>query len=195
MKKLSFLFAAVVIIAAFSACATKKTAEPYQFAGKTLSLIELNGESYDAANTKSRIELLFSLEDNRVSGNSACNVLMGGYTVSADSLVFDKVATSMMMCDPLSMDYEQKVLTALNGVNRYVAVGDTISFYDGESLLAKFVASVTNTGCCGGHMGEGHKCTGDEHGDGHGCAAGQAKCTHAGDTANCPSHATEISVQ
>ena len=204
MKKILLIVAVAAVTMA--ACCKKTTAEAYDFAGKKLQLIELNGKEYAPATTVRPVEINFDKE-NRMNGTTGCNLFNGAYAVKADTLSFPQpIAMTRMMCDEASNQIEISITKLLNGASTYTVTNDIISLFNGETLVAKFrVASGEGKSCCqGGHGDKDHKCGQGGHGDkDHKCCKGDSarldknevhKCMHKGDSAKqCPNHKPQIS--
>jgi heat shock protein HslJ len=62
-------------------------------------------------------EIIF-LKNNMVSGNASCNRMKAGYKVDGEkgTLSFDRNASTMMMCPPVLMDQENKLLSTMSEV-------------------------------------------------------------------------------
>lgn len=110
---------------------------------KNWKLIELNGKeiSVNAESGNSEPFLFLMKDDNRVTGNTGCNNLMGSFKVTSDygnegKLKFSQMATTRMACR--DVNYEQDFLKALEGCNNYSIVNDTLSLKKDGELLAKF---------------------------------------------------------
>ena len=51
--------------------------------------------------------------DGRLSGHTSCNVMNGPYTLSGDKIKIGAIATTRMVCGPLLLEQEDRILTAL----------------------------------------------------------------------------------
>lgn len=78
--------------------------------------------------------------DGRLSGNSSCNNLMGGFTVDGQTLSIPQPAGTMMFCEPAAvMKQEAALLAALPQVRQYSIEGDllTLGTADGGRITAR----------------------------------------------------------
>jgi heat shock protein HslJ len=84
--------------------------------------------------------LVLRSQDQRVSGSSGCNRLMGGYTREGGTLAFSRLAGTRMACAE-GMDTEQHFLAVLEQVKTWKIVGGHLGLLDaGGRLLARFEA-------------------------------------------------------
>jgi len=67
--------------------------------------------------------------DGKVSGNSSCNRVVGGYTLSGEGLSIGQLGSSMMMCEDSLMAQERVILEILRDVKGF-AIG-----HDGALIL------------------------------------------------------------
>lgn len=80
-------------------------------------------------------------EEERVVGNTGCNVLGGSYEVDGDRLEFGELLTTLRACvDPEVSRQEQDFTHALEESDRYAIRADTLILYDDGEQLARFVA-------------------------------------------------------
>lgn len=78
--------------------------------------------------------------DGRISGNSSCNNLMGGFTVDGQALSIGQPAGTMMFCEPPAvMKQEAALLALLPQVQRYAIDGDvlTLTTAGGGTITAR----------------------------------------------------------
>lgn len=66
----------------------------------------------------SRPTLLFG-EDSRLSGNASCNRLIATYTVEGSKITISPGGLTRMVCPPVLMDQERKLVDLLNTVATY----------------------------------------------------------------------------
>lgn len=110
---------------------------------KYWKLIELNGKAIPPVE-KGRREAHFILknQDNRVTGSTGCNNLMGSYELSESdegySILFSPMATTRMAC--IDVDYEQEFLNVFQDCESYSVKNDTLTLIKEEVPLARFVA-------------------------------------------------------
>lgn len=178
MKKIVFLSALVAMLLA--ACQSPK--ETYNFAGKILTLTELSGVEYNPETTERPVALIFGEKDNSLSGNVGCNLVRGKYYANEDTLTFPQpMAMTRMMCDPVSNEIEMKMVSLLNGADRYVVADNdgvpTITVFAGEEKLAVFTVTEKEN-CCG----EKKECCGEKK---EGCCSDKKECCGEGKDGCC----------
>ncbi|CEA15109.1 hypothetical protein ING2E5B_0340 [Fermentimonas caenicola] len=113
---------------------------------KYWKLIELNGKSIQSSANETGREAHFILHsnENRITGNSGCNNMMGSYELTEGSaqqgeIKFSPLAATRMAC--LDAEYEHEYLLIFDGSKKYSIENDTLSlFSDGDTPVAKFVA-------------------------------------------------------
>ncbi|MGO2132639.1 MAG: META domain-containing protein [Halomonas sp.] len=102
-------------------------------------LIQLDGKAVGVEEGQSEAHIVLHSEDNRVSGATGCNRVMGSFQTSGDELKLQQMATTMMACDSTSMALEQRFLAMLNEVASYRVLVDQLELYDANGdLLARF---------------------------------------------------------
>lgn len=102
-------------------------------------LTQLSGEPVSVEEGQSEAHIVLHSEDNRVSGATGCNRVMGSFETTGDKLKLQQLATTMMACDNASMALEQRFLAMLNEVASYRVLVDHLELYnDGGELLARF---------------------------------------------------------
>jgi heat shock protein HslJ len=80
--------------------------------------------------------------DGAVTGFGGCNRVMGRYqqdSVGAGSIVFTSIASARMMCDPVLMTIEDKILAVLRSSTSVYVKGNTLQL-DGSAGTLRFVA-------------------------------------------------------
>lgn len=84
------------------------------------------------------IHFVLHSENQRVSGFSGCNQMMGSYVLDGDQIKFDQMAGTMMACVP-DLDLERKFLAIFPQVARWKISGETLRLLDaGGATLANF---------------------------------------------------------
>jgi heat shock protein HslJ len=63
-------------------------------------------------------ELLLAIESERLSGNSGCNRLLGGFQLAGDQLSFSQLVSTKMACSAEVMAFERQYLEVLDQVRR-----------------------------------------------------------------------------
>lgn len=112
MKRI--LFISAIIAMAMTACGTKKAVKTFDFAGKTLQLVEIGGQAYAPESTVRPAEITFNAEGH-VAGKTGCNLFNGSYYANADTLRFPQpMAMTRMMCDETSNNIEMAMTQLLD---------------------------------------------------------------------------------
>jgi len=106
-------------------------------------LSELDGQQIVTPAGARELHVVLNPENQRVSGFSGCNRLMGGYVLAGDSLKFDQIAGTLMACAG-DMDLEKRFLATFPRVARWEISGETLRWLDaGGKTLATFQARGT----------------------------------------------------
>ena len=115
MKKLSFVFAAILLITV--SCAKKDTAE--QLYGTTWELEYISGPkiAFDALFHMKKPQLMFDKETMKVMGNNGCNGYTAEFTLDKENAIsFGEAGpTTMMYCG----QGEQEFLKTIKKINKY----------------------------------------------------------------------------
>ena len=141
MKKNLIIVAVLALI--FSSCASRVKEPVFNFQGKMLQLVELNGVAYDAKSTFEPITFMFTetaVADGiyKINGHSGCNQFFGKYTAADGKLNFSGVGMTRRMCDEESNKIEMQISTILETANAYKAEKGKVTLYNGKTPLAVF---------------------------------------------------------
>jgi heat shock protein HslJ len=141
MKK-NLIFVALLALI-FSSCATRVKEPVFNFQGKMLQLVELNGTAYDAKSTFEPITFMFTdvaVADGiyKINGHSGCNQFFGQYKASNGSIKFLEVGMTRRMCDEGSNKIEDQITNLLETANAYKAEKGKVTIYNGKTPLAVF---------------------------------------------------------
>lgn len=140
MKIITKILAALLLAALVVGCCPcrsyqKKNRRP--LAGTEWQLIQLGGKSVQPK--EGVFTILFTAEDNRMSGVGACNRIMGTYTTDEQrSLKIGPLAGTRMACP--GMDEEQAFTTALEAATHYDMDGPMLLILNNGELMAVFQA-------------------------------------------------------
>lgn len=93
-------------------------------------IVEIDGNPVAVADQLREPSLVLHNQDNRFSGSSGVNRLMGGYTLDGGTLTFSQVASTMMAGPPDAMGQEQAIIAALGRVRGFVVSGDRLTLVD-----------------------------------------------------------------
>lgn len=86
-----------------------------------------------------------TFEDDVVAGIASCNNYFGSYAVDGDSITFGPIGTTLMACIPEYLAQETAYLAALATANRYAVDGDTLTLFDGDTVLVVYARLVAET--------------------------------------------------
>jgi len=64
-------------------------------------------------------ELLLATDSERLSGNSGCNRLLGGFQLAGDQLRFSQLVSTKMACSAEVMAFERQYLEVLDQVRQW----------------------------------------------------------------------------
>ncbi len=148
-----FLIAALFATGLSACAATSPTTSPTSApANTTMSksdsplrntywkLVTLHGKTVTTAAQQREAHIVFSAQNNRVSGSSGCNRMMGGFEESANHLKFKSLGGTRMAC-PAGMEQEAEFLQALQTVERYRIQGERLEVLDSKgAVVASFEA-------------------------------------------------------
>jgi heat shock protein HslJ len=102
-------------------------------------LMTLEGGAVTVPPEAREVHLILQLAQQRVTGFSGCNRLMGGYQLDGDRLSFSQLAGTMMACAPESMDTERRFHAMLQQVARWRVDGEKLDLLDASgATLAQF---------------------------------------------------------
>ncbi|HSH49938.1 MAG TPA: META domain-containing protein [Halomonas sp.] len=102
-------------------------------------LTELRGEPVAVEEDQREAHLVLHSEDQRVSGATGCNRLMGSFERTEESLKLGQMGSTMMACGGDSMALERRFLEALSDVASYRVLVNRLELYDDRGeLLARF---------------------------------------------------------
>ena len=139
MKKNLIIVAVLALI--FSSCASRVKEPVFNFQGKMLQLVELNGVAYDAKSTFEPITFMFTetaVADGiyKINGHSGCNQFFGQYKAADGKINFSGVGMTSRMCE--SNKIEMQISTILETANAYKAEKGKVTLYNGKTPLAVF---------------------------------------------------------
>jgi len=102
-------------------------------------LSELDAQQVITPADAREIHVVLNSENQRVTGFSGCNRLMGGFALAGNTLKFDQVAGTLMAC--ARVDNEKRFLATFPQVARWEISGETLRWLDGGGkTLATFQA-------------------------------------------------------
>ena len=134
MLKLKFLFLSIGLITIGSIAAF---AQPNKLSTQQWKLVQVNGQR--VVDSKAFLEI--NNNRNRFMGNTGCNQMSGGVTVRGRRIDFSNVATTRMFCgQPKVNQTERAYVRALENVDRYRQVRDTLELLDRNRVVLKFTA-------------------------------------------------------
>lgn len=123
MKKVFVSICIAGAALAMSSCRSVEKALPLSSINGEWNIIEVNGSKIAAGESRTLPTIVFDTATGRLSGNSGCNRMMGGFNVNAKagSLELTGIGGTKMMCP--DMTTERNVLSALAQVKGYKKAG------------------------------------------------------------------------
>lgn len=101
-------------------------------------LVELNGARMDPQPDQREAHIVLRPDEKGATGFAGCNQIMGSYETEGDSLAFGLMGSTMMACPYL--DDETAFLGALEGVTRYLILGESLALSGNTGVVARFRA-------------------------------------------------------
>lgn len=128
MKKISIIAAAI----ALCSCSATKTTDAAVDLNGEWDIVTVDGTAVDTTKTESRPILGFDTAKNTIYGCASCNSINGTAHVDAakKTIKLSQVGTTMMLC--ANMEYEQKILKALESVKGYKAGKGSVELTNGS---------------------------------------------------------------
>lgn len=128
MKKISIIAAAI----ALCSCSSTKTTDAAVDLNGEWDIVTVDGTAVDTTKTESRPILDFDTAKNTIYGCASCNSINGTAHVDAakKTIKLSQVGTTMMLC--ANMEYEQKILKALESVKGYKAGKGCVELTNGS---------------------------------------------------------------
>ena len=128
MKKISIIAAAI----ALCSCSATKTTDAAVDLNGEWDIVTVDGNAVDTTKTESRPILGFDTAKNTIYGCASCNSINGKAKVDASkqTIKLSQVGTTMMLC--ANMEYEQKILKALESVKGYKAGKGCVELTNGS---------------------------------------------------------------
>ena len=138
MKIKLALIALVTVL--FVSCNSTKTAVD-GIEGTTWKLKTLEGQDMSTLKLDREVSFMLNKEDNRVSGFSGCNNMMGSYTLEEGNRIkFSQMASTMMAC-PDGVFNESEFLKVFEQADNYTINNNELSINVGRRApLAVFEA-------------------------------------------------------
>ncbi|HET7361320.1 MAG TPA: META domain-containing protein [Salinimicrobium sp.] len=127
MKPLLLLFAILML----HACANApKTASGDKHPEGELLLTSVQG--YNVASEE--LTFTFNTEDHKVSGEAGCNHFSANYDRDKNNISFDSAVSTKKYCE-YHQEMENKILSALSEVSKFVRDGNEYLFYSQKGDL------------------------------------------------------------
>jgi uncharacterized lipoprotein YbaY/heat shock protein HslJ len=119
-------------------CDTPAPAPPLQ--ETSWKLTRLLGKPVILADGQREPNLTFRTEQNRLTGSTGCNNLVGSYRFKGNDMTLSGIAVTRMACLQ-GMEVETEFFTALGKVQKYRILGQHLELYDANNnMLARFAA-------------------------------------------------------
>jgi heat shock protein HslJ len=130
----------LVLTLAFAACtpgpspATKapETRNTAELLNTYWKLTQVGDQVITTPEGAREIHLVLHSENQRVSGFSGCNNMMGGYVLEGDALRFAQMGGTMMACVDTGMELEKKFLSVFPQVAHWEIRGETLTLSDAD---------------------------------------------------------------
>jgi heat shock protein HslJ len=137
LLRLAALAAALMGVVFLNGCKSPRypTSTVWPLNGTVWKLTELNGGVVAANHLPS---LVFDSAAHQVSGQAGVNTFSGGYTQQDAALDFSPFAVTRMAGKPSQMKLEGEFLKALDRVTAWKIEGAILTFYAGETEIARF---------------------------------------------------------
>ncbi|HYC31462.1 MAG TPA: META domain-containing protein [Gemmatimonadales bacterium] len=104
-------------------------------------LTELGGKPARTPRHGREAHLRLRAEGGEAGGSTGCNSFGGHYELAGERIRFSRVVSTLMACDdPAINAQEAEFLRMLEAADRAVAVGDDLTLYAGDRVLARFAA-------------------------------------------------------
>ena len=128
MKKISIIAAAI----ALCSCSATKTTDAAVDLNGEWDIVTVDGTAVDTTKTESRPIRGFDTAKDNVFGCAGCNSISGKAKVDAakQTIKLSQVGPTMMLC--ANMEYEQKILKALESVKGYKAGKGCVELTNGS---------------------------------------------------------------
>lgn len=97
-------------------------------------LVTLNGKPVTTADQQREAHIVFSSQDNRITGSSGCNRMIGGFEDNADQLIFKGLGGTRMACQH-GMELESQFMQTLLKVARYRILGEHMDLLDARGAI------------------------------------------------------------
>ncbi|MCM1094144.1 MAG: META domain-containing protein [Bacteroides sp.] len=112
------------------------------FLNGTWHIEEIDGQKYNLPD----MQMVLDVQELRLHGNTGCNLVNGSLIIDPDksnSIQFNNLASTRMMCDPESMKAETACLVALESVE-YAKKGrhDTVQLFDKDNKVVMVIKKV-----------------------------------------------------
>lgn len=139
MKNIATLSITLTII--FISCSTSKMskADNTDLYKNEWTLTELNEKEIVPGSFEIPFLTFSKGDENRVSGNSSCNILNGTFSLEGkNKITFSQIASTRRAC--LEGDIEQEFLEMMNKTTGYQLTNNELWLLDGKDVIAKFKA-------------------------------------------------------
>lgn len=112
------------------------------FLNGTWHIEEIDGQKYNLPD----MQMVLDVQELKLHGNTGCNLVNGSLVIDPDksnSIQFNNLASTRMMCDPESMKAETACLVALESVE-FAKKGrhDTVQLFDKDNKVVMVIKKV-----------------------------------------------------
>lgn len=103
-------------------------------------LLYVDGHAAVAGAAGHEPHIILQLQEQRLTGSTGCNRIIGTYALTAEQLQISPTGTTLVMCSEALMQQERAMIAALRATSAYRVAGHLLELYDGERSLARFEA-------------------------------------------------------
>ena len=141
MKKSTLILTLIVSVVISSCSVMKKNTAAKQdnsdLSGEwVLTYITGPRIAFDGLYPENKPNIIFDLENNRISGNNSCNSYGGEVMLNKGKIKIDKTFSTMMACQGIG---EDTYMSMLKNIETFKVNVDTLSFYKDEIEMMRFL--------------------------------------------------------
>ena len=130
---MKFLFTLALMLGLF-ACSSTQSVPDEPLLDRYWRALEIEGKPVVVANNRAEPHLALTAE-NRIHGSDGCNRFNGSYEISAQTLRFGRLASTMMACIPSAGLMSREFIDALADTTRYRIRGKELTLLDSEGRV------------------------------------------------------------
>lgn len=134
-----FIFLVLSIIGCKSTEPGQQTISSEPLRGTGWELVESFGKVIELPDRSKLPYFILNVNDNKFTGNTACNSMFGNFFLEEGGFVFSEVASTEMYCEYTS-HIEQEMFKILRETDGYQIEGNTLILFSGEEVIGRFSA-------------------------------------------------------